>query len=385
VRRVSDLELPRIGEKIQPETVQDAACRTIAGRRPSTCGEPADLTRFDAQGYAYEAQQPPLYYVITAALRPVVSIGPIDDFVVAARAVGIVWLVAGLAVLWIVVRRLGATFEAAVIVVLLAQLSPTVLYQSSTVNNDAAALAIGGLVVLGWDVLRRRPTWRRTVLLAAGAAVLVLVKPLAVLPVGAAAVALVVGARQQRRQALLSGGVVAASAGAMYLAWNEVRDARAILPYDTVVEALLGFRETVDSYPIDPVGSSVGEFFTTYHDISGSLIDRPYVTGVAGAVALIFLMAPTVTAALTDGDTALRSLSAGFLAVCLAAPPLLVTQSYLTVDRVGGANERYAIALLPFTFVATATMATRHRPFRVAAWVGVVAMAVVTVAALATA
>jgi hypothetical protein len=385
VRRVSDLEIPRIGEHIEPETVQDAACRTIAGRRPSACGEPANLPRFDAQGYQYEAQQPPLYYTVTAVLRPFIEIGPVNDFVTAARLAGIAWLASGLAVLWVAVRRLGATRQAAVSVVLLAQLSPTVLYQSATVNNDGAMLLIGGLVVLGWDALRRDPTIRRAIPLAVGAALLVLIKPMAVLPVGAAAIALVIGEDRRRRLAALSGGLVAGTAAAAYFGWNAIRDARAIVPYETVVEALIGFRTKVDSYPIDPVGSSLAEFFSTYYDISSSLIDRRYVTGVATAVAIVLLIGPTVVAALTEGDVGLRSLSAGYLAMCLIAPPLLVSQSYFNYNRVGGANERYAIGLLPITFVVTAVLATRHRQFQIACWVGVVAMAVVTVASLATA
>jgi hypothetical protein len=387
VRRVSDFEVPRVGDKIEPETAQEAACRKIGGRRPAPCGEPVDLDRFDALGYQYEAQQPPLYYAVVAAVRPLVQVGPIGSFVTAARLTGILWLVAGLATLWLACRRLGSSAAGAALAVVLVQLSPTVLSQSSTVNNDASLLLLGGLCILGFDHLRRDPTLRRGLPLAAGAVVLVLVKPLAVLPVGAATVALVFAApASRRRQALVSGAVVAMAAGAAYVGWNLVRDRRATVPYEVVVEALLGFKRKVDSYPIDAVGSSLNEFFHAYDSISASLIDRDYVIGVASVIALVFVLAPTLVRALSISDRGpARALAVGFLAICLLAPPVLVTQSYFTVERIGGANTRYAIGLLPFALVATAEAATRSRAFLVCGWAASALLAVATVAGILTA
>jgi hypothetical protein len=179
--------------------------------------------------------------------------------------------------------------------------------------------------------------------------------------------------------------VIAGIAGATYLGWNAVRDARSFVEYHEVVDVLLSFKEDAETYPVDAAGRSVQSFFGTYYDSGGSPIDRGYVLGLAGVVTLGVLLAPTFAAALSDRRTPARALTSGFLTVCLVAPPVLVTQSYFQVDKVGGANARYAIGLLAIPLVASALHATRHRRFHVAGWVAVALLAVATVVGVSTA
>ena len=135
-------------------------------------------------------------------------------------------------------------------------MAPMVVGQSYTVNNDSAAVLIGATTLVGYQRLRRDASGSAVAPAVAGSVALVLVKPLAILPVGAAAVALLLGARHagrgtgpRRADAPRAGGLVT------YQGWEVVRDARAVVPYSEVTDALLAGRPIVDEYPFDVVGT----------------------------------------------------------------------------------------------------------------------------------
>src|SRR5680860_1387970 len=92
-------------------------------------GEPEELQ--------YLFQHPPTYYAVTAALVPVVqALGDVQDFVLAARLVGVLWLAAGLAAAWVVGRQLGAPRLALGGILLLAISTPAANPATANHPND---------------------------------------------------------------------------------------------------------------------------------------------------------------------------------------------------------------------------------------------------------
>jgi hypothetical protein len=387
LRRIEQGEVPRIGDKMLPDTARDVACRTINGRMVSDCGlDEIPIEDLDALGFSYEAQQPPLYYVVTAALRQPISL-VVNGFVNSARLTGAVWLAGGLALLWWYLRRrLGATAVAAATACVLVSMAPMVVGQSYTVNNDASAVLIGAATLVGYDRLRRDPSGAAVALAVVGAAVVVLVKPLAILPVGAASLALLLGAlvRREGFRAIAVLMLPAVAALVTYQGWEVVRDARAVVPYSEVTDALLVGRAIVDEYPLDVVGSSLTELLTGYGDRIGVQPIRPAVAGFAAMIGLLLVYGPSVATALGRGRRELQHLHIGILTVALAAPVLLITQSYLAVHRDGGSNSRYALALIPMMTTAVVAWMDDSRGLRRAAVVGACLLLAVTVIGVST-
>ncbi|MFP5257255.1 MAG: hypothetical protein ACLGI8_15555 [Acidimicrobiia bacterium] len=352
LRRIDRGEVPRIGDKILPETARDVACRTINGREVVPCSlEEIPLEVIDAQGYSYEAQQPPLYYAATSVVRRVFGIA-VNGYVNAARLTGMVWLSAGLAVLWwFFRRRLGAPATVTAVACALVGLAPVVVGQAGIVNNDAAGVLIGSVVLVGYERGRRPLNPATLLVMSAVAVVLVLVKPLAVLPIGASVLALLFGSERAGQRWLARAQVLvpAAAAAVTYQAWQLVRDAREVVPYADVVEVLLGAREILDGYPFHALGVYSSQLLTAFDSGGAS-----YVAGAATTIGLLFVYTPTIATALGHGARELRALQASVVAVAIVAPMLLLTQSYFQVQRGGGANARYAIALIPMMVTALA-------------------------------
>ncbi|MFL6205785.1 MAG: ArnT family glycosyltransferase [Acidimicrobiales bacterium] len=352
LRRVERGEVPRVGDKVLPETARDVACRTISGRRVADClADVVPPEAIDAGGYSYEAQQPPLYYAITAVIRQPFTL-VVNDFVNAARLTGMVWLSAGLAVLWWFLRACrGAAVVPTAIVCALAGLAPPVVSQASTVTNDAAAILIGALVLVGWDRSRRDQRLSTVLLLCAGAVVLVLIKPLAVIPIGAATLGVLIERWTDSRTltARLRWAAPAIVAAITYQGWQLVRDARAVVPYAEVVEALLGARAILPEFPYHALGVYSSKLLTAYENGGPN-----YVAGVAASVGLLCVYTPAIATALGHGKRELQALEIGAVAVAVVAPMLLLAQSYFQVHRGGGASARYSLALIPFFLVAFA-------------------------------
>ncbi len=267
LRRIEQGEIPRVGDLVLQETVADVQCRTQRGQRAQPCGLPSyDPAIVGAAGYQYEAQQPPAYYAVTALLRQVARIGPVDSFLVSARLTGIAWLSAGLLVFFAACRRLGCRWWPTTTATFLLGMGPGVLYQSAAVNNDAAAILTGSLALLMFAQLRDATGRGRIALWCAVAVALVLVKPTGVIAIGAACGALLLDAWLDRRLTPRLGLALGAPvlAGLVtYLAWGVVREARATIDYDVVLEALLSFKMT-DQVPLDDTVRNLTKLLQSY-------------------------------------------------------------------------------------------------------------------------
>lgn len=383
LRRVEQGEVPRIGDKLLQESVRDIQCRTVQGRVNAPCGLPFyDPEITGAEGYQYEAQQPPVYYGVTAALHLATRIGPADDFVTTARMTGVAWLSAGLLVFWAACRRLGCRWWPTTLMAVLLAISPGVLYQSATINNDAAAILIGSLSLLMFATLREGTGWAAMAGWCAVAALLVLVKPTGLIAVATAGAALLLDARLDRRLTLRRGLVLVLPvlAGLVaYLGWNQVREARSTVDYDVVLEALLSFKQ-IDKFPIDDVSANITRLTGAYA-AGGTPISPAFVSGPA-MIAMIALMAAGAVSlwARRGGEAAHRVGSVAVLASLLGGPAFTLL-FYWDFSVEGGPPSRYGLPLLPLLGAAGAAT---YRTRRAMAAVAVLALLVLVPLFIAT-
>lgn len=358
LRRVEQGEIPRIGDRMLPESVRDVQCRTVQGRTNAPCGLPLEEYRpnlLGADGYAYEAQQPPLYYVVTGLARQVVRLGPSDDFVLTARLTGVGWLVAGLLVFWAAARRLGLGWWPTAAVAALMAVSPGILYQTATVNNDAAAVLTGSLALLLFAQLRDDASTARIILWGAVGAFLVLLKPIGVVGLAAASAGLLLDALLDRRLHLrwaLARCVPLLVGLVTYVAWGQVRDARAVVDYDVVLRALLSFK-MVDDLPLDDIVASASRFVTAYG--TPTAVAPPFVTAPAALVVYALVGAAMAGLWLPRWGSALQRLGLVSMLVLVLGGPAFTTLFYLDYSVEGGPTSRYGLSLVPLLAAAAAS------------------------------
>ena len=141
--QVAHGHIPARGSVIAPVIRADMLCRGPASRdvKLTRCGErnpPAKSFVVGAQNYNFG--HPPVYYAITGVLARAAGL-PFsgDHFIAFARLAGILWLFAGMLVLYLALRKFRVRWELAACGALLLALTPAVFYLDATVTNDAAA------------------------------------------------------------------------------------------------------------------------------------------------------------------------------------------------------------------------------------------------------
>ena len=151
VERLYSHGLPAVGDPLMESTLREIACRGTAlpGIVTPSCDSPTFTAKdFPGEGYQYEAQQPPLYYAVTApvakVMEKVAGLGPVGS----ARMMGVFLLIAGLLLSWHVAQLMKIPRLTSLAGIAVMGLSPTVVYYSAIVNNDSAGILCGALVCL---------------------------------------------------------------------------------------------------------------------------------------------------------------------------------------------------------------------------------------------
>lgn len=174
VTRLANGGFPRMGQFVQPSSMREKECRGVALQGPHVpvCGPAQRSHPVPTPAYQYEAQQPPLYYAATVPLRWLaVHVFGFAD-VTGTRAVGALWLVAGLFLWWVAGRVLGLAPSKLGAGALLLGTAPLVIYESSTIANDVPAVFAGSLVLLLGALAWRHPgRWMVPVMLVIGLAI----------------------------------------------------------------------------------------------------------------------------------------------------------------------------------------------------------------------
>jgi hypothetical protein len=257
VQRVAAGRIPRMGEQLLPSTDQLLRCVGQPQKEfvlpPCHGWSRARLAKFygSEANASYEAQQPPLYYAATSVLRwPFIHLlgyGTLNG----TRATGMLWMIAGLLLVWIAATILGVDWPLIAAGVLFLAAAPTVVLASSIVSNDAPAVFAAGLIAtmgaVQWRHPGRLPWWSFAL---AGVGVAMLKESFAV-PAATVAALLaleaVVGARRGERPlrelalVWLSGsGVMLLGAAAATIAWSVVFHALSLVDLRTDAVVQLG-------------------------------------------------------------------------------------------------------------------------------------------------
>lgn len=360
-------EYPKMGDRISVEIATLSKCRIFETNQEPTCeggdyvARPQDLVW---DGYSYEAQHPPPYYWISAALTRVTAIGPADNLITTGRLTGAFWLSATCAALYLALRRLDVGHLVSGLSCGLLVAGPGVIMATSKVTNDATTLLAGAVGILGYTYLRERPTVTRLAVSCAGIVGLVALKPVNVIVVGAIALVAVAELRREigLRRAL---GIAAAISGAglvTVLAWREIVAAQASVDPKTVIDAIVGFKEKSDGPPFGQFVIHSSRLLDAYHD--GAFVTGRGAAAVAALGTITLAAGSTALVLAGRWSTAVR-LGAAALVVTVAAGALFNVQFWMDYGLRGGPASRYGLPLLPLLVAPVATLADSSRRGRI--------------------
>lgn len=340
------------GELISGEARREQLCRGVSRGLvepdPVRCAGPLPA----AAGRATADIDPPTYYVVTyAAARGLQALGVADGLVTAARLAGALWAGAGLAVLVLLCRELGASKAASAAAAAVALATPGLITQWHFVTPHATNVLVGALVallVLRWD-RHRSGAWA---LVVAGA-LPPLVKAPQVVVALAMALFLLIGAvwpgtgplRLDRRR-LVGAGVVLASLFAGSLLWLLVRAHYALTDEPP-------FRQLdVDAFQGVFLLENVGMFL------------RSWSVGAAAGLTLVVVVwcygAAVGAASAPAADPVLRRLGLSLLALGSLGALVFVLSTYVLLGQYVKIPERYGFSLVPLA-LAVGAVALRSR------------------------
>lgn len=239
--------VPAWGDRLNQTTLRVVSCANE--QTPASCRAGyRNPEAAGADGYSYEAQQPPLGY-IPYALVATPARSP-QQALVDLRRGGMIWTAAAGVVLLAFGLVEGLSLAALSVVLAVSLLSPEFFEWTATVTNDSAGAFAGGLGLLAVALSRR---WKVPATLSTGVVVgivLGLLKGLFIVVPAALAIEAIVMARPWRRApdrlrncwqsgacafGMLAGTVVA------YGGFVMLQDERSTVSPHVVLRALLGF------------------------------------------------------------------------------------------------------------------------------------------------
>ena len=143
VQRLPGSGIPVMGDTMLQSSLEIIACRgsDLPGLVLPKCGtNEVKPEAFPGQGLQYEAQQPPLYYLTAAPLAwvgsEVLGLGEVG----ATRSVGVLWLVAGLLLMYFTGELLKIRRGVLLSCLFVVATAPVVTYHTAIVSNDSTVL-----------------------------------------------------------------------------------------------------------------------------------------------------------------------------------------------------------------------------------------------------
>lgn len=175
---LSDIQsgrLPRRGDLLTQEAMRAWACRGHdAGVPPGVaCSDKSyDVREFPLQQSSAYMYFPPYYVAAVATFEVADWLGTGVSLVGWSRALGMVWLAAGLTLTWFALGELRYSLLARSLALLTITLSPLLILTSSVVNPSAVALTVGAAALLcglRWERCAL-PSWLLVAVCAVGVA-----------------------------------------------------------------------------------------------------------------------------------------------------------------------------------------------------------------------
>ncbi|HVU73894.1 MAG TPA: hypothetical protein VHE83_13095 [Mycobacteriales bacterium] len=367
------------GQQVQTLAMREESCRggveAVGLPGGTKCGGPYDPNKYQELGRNTADIHPPTYYLLTGPVaRVLVASGLWSDFVDAGRALGGVWLAAGLWFLALSLRRLGASRALTGVAVLSLAVSPLVIRATSIVSNDATTLLSGSLLL--YVCIRHRQGDRALGPLLVSSAIAASLRPTGILAVIAAAGVLLLaaplhdGAADEAPAeppraaapgfATLRGWLTWSRARAPVLmlvtafvaqeAWLAIRGALAV---HSPVPNLIAERQHVTSLAMGQVTGSVHAFLPLLGDDLATNTGTEHVHellvtllswALVAAAAAVFMTARRAETLPTLGGVAITSLVVG--------GPFLVITTFLSQSAYFDIPQRYGVALMPFVVAA---------------------------------
>jgi hypothetical protein len=370
VYRLLDGELPAAGDRWAPSTIGAVACRTIdyPAEYPE-CGVADSPVTLPNSGFTTGYVHTPAYYALPAGAVWVASLLPVTfDQISVMRATGILWLVAGIVLMWLFWRELRVPWQVRAGLALILVATPSILLAHGTVTNDATGLAAGAVVMLTtlrWDQGRMK-LW-----IPAALALVALLLKATSLVVLLAACAFVLVRHLQRatadgrkwwtplpRGALVFVGGFALVSAVAGIGWSIVSSSRAVMD-----ERLIPQNITM----------AVDRFDLAWLPMSMMSITSPLapqflqsaLTGQAGAfiaslVNIGLLSLAVVGAVRSEPGSTVRALAIATGAAMISFGPLLALINYFSMQIHFGIPARYGMTVVP-ALLAVAGTAVRTR------------------------
>jgi hypothetical protein len=337
-----------------------------AGHGPSLCGAPPKpLSHYWADGYDYEAQQPPigyLPYLLTtdANVQPMSGVQA-TNAIISAREGGLIWIgISGALLLWFAALD-NLSLLGLVALLFTCLLNPIFTNAAATVTNDSAGVAVGAACLIAWLVSTRRKHRVPYVAIAVGLAIGLtkvtdVVVPLALL-IGTALIDRrdVTGPAWIRsfvKKNLAMAALFFASVVGN-LVWVFFQTFRGTASYSTVENAVTGFAKTVSVQP-STIGSSFEQLVAVFQPffVNGPVNSPVNVMwGIAAFGVIIGLVC------LPEGqrsDIEARIMATGAVAGVIALAVGFPVVTFLQGHYNEAADTRYAIPLLPLIGLAIA-------------------------------
>jgi hypothetical protein len=380
VVRLTKGEVPRTGDLLDPRTLRIEACAGIALRSVSVPRCKTKVLRpidFPGNGYNHEAQQPPVYYAITAAFRGAAErLTGDQDFLGVARAGGVFWFILALLLTWAAGRSLGASPWALLAALLVLASAPAVIYYSSIVSNDATALFSGALVFVVAARVGLRPNRMGVLTLFAAGALCAALKPTNAIVI--LAVAIFLGSRLASHGAgwgsftrdwMKTGGILVLGALVPTVLWVVIsgsiatKDATALPIY--FVRHVSGFHlDTLLAEATNLLSPATGT-------VPPGTLTHPIQAFSGELVRVLFIVAAL------SGLFVARRAWYHVLGLASVAALLIGGLGYgivvlLTLSMDPGTGSRYGLSVLPILTVGLALLAARGRVVWLVAGIGAI-------------
>lgn len=366
--RLSHGELTYSGEPLSRYTTNAWACRGQANiPKLPACGSNPPNSAFPANGLQYNAFHPPLYYAITGVTAGALA-GLFDqDFITVARALGGLWLFAGMLAMYLTLRYWRVDWLWALGGTLLLPLIPSLLHASSIVTNDAPALLSGvaAFFLLGRWVVYHHDGWVLPLVITIAVAA-----TKAISTTGLLAVALtffLIGiARWRSREAragapLIRNSVLMGMAViVVQLGWAAIQNGREVANYVSPVGGINTAKV---------VGSPFDEWVSTVLDGArlGSnyyldpAVSSPYLVGWVLLITSIIAATGLVGLALFRRRSPEWIAAATLVLGSLMYPLIVQVQAYLDGEYFPGITNRYGTTLIPLAVgVLTLVVAAKN-------------------------
>jgi hypothetical protein len=383
VLKVPTQGIVRTGEYIGHDALEAMACDGDSfGPRGEACNNVQDIySNYPQQGKTSADLYTPLYFGITWVLGKAVQFATGSEFLTAARATGIFWLVGGLLVFYKLLELLKVQRVVSLGLGLAIIGAPTTFWANTYISTDAPVFLIGSALLLagvGAVMGRTSPWW-----LVPIAIVGILFKVTTVLALGLVALFIVLFVLASRKTLerirtvhLLSATAVAV-AGALVaqVGWLVLRSRLAVAPGpDQGLATDFLWRNIVGQLSLFLNPGALGGGYDPLLRLPAVLGQPLVLLTVAGVVAF---------ACMKHSGALERSLAIATMVAATVFAPLLAVSMYFVLGDVFPVIARYAIALLPALFVAAAMIVKNvAAQWIVVAYGGILVVTVTTCAVL---